>query len=73
MNTEDIRTKLSEIISKVSDGYCPGANFRDMELDSLDMIYLIMRVESEFKVSLSSDMIEEIKNEDDLIKLIMVL
>lgn len=46
----------------------PDTNLRDLELDSLDMVELIMSLEEEFNVSIEMD--KELHQVKDIVKLI---
>lgn len=66
--------KVKEIVANqmriAVDDVHDTTSFRDLEADSLDVVEVIMAVESEFNIILPDEMVETFKNVSDLAKYI---
>lgn len=67
---DELRIRLSTLINSYTDYYCPGTNFNDLEIDSLDLIDIINQIEYEFNIKIPNNTLKLIKNEEELIQLI---
>ena len=75
MNKEEIKNKIKDII--VDENYVDAsevtdtANFEDdLGLDSFDLVYLIIKIEKEFSISISDDEAEKVSNLSDCVELV---
>lgn len=66
--------KVKEIVANqmhiAVDDVHDTTSFRDLEADSLDVVEVIMAVESEFSIILPDEVVETFKNVSDLAKYI---
>lgn len=66
--------KVKEIVANqmriAVDDVHDTTSFRDLEADSLDVVEVIMAVESEFNIILPDEVVETFKNVSDLAKYI---
>lgn len=74
MNKEEIKNKIKDII--VDENYVDAsevtdtANFEDdLGLDSFDLVYLIIKIEKEFSISISDDEAEKVSCLNDCVEL----
>lgn len=75
MKTEEIRSRILEIISEFMDedvNIADDLSFEEYGFDSLDHIEVIMLVEEEFDINIPDHKHEEIKTMGDLIDIIFI-
>ena len=68
----DITNRVLNIIEEVS-GYKPenlDEDLKDLGLDSLDIVDVIMRTETEFNISIPDDVAEDIETTQHLIQIV---
>lgn len=75
MNKEEIKSKIKDIIVEKNDvdasEVTDTANFRiDLDMDSLDIVELVMTVEEEFDITITDDEAEKISNLSDCVALV---
>lgn len=65
---------VNEIIKNIAlveiEEVTPETDFSDLGMDSLNLIEVVMEVESEFNICIPDDMVEEIESVNDLYKLV---
>lgn len=64
---EQIKTILSETFKVPEDDIRPDATFESLELDSLDLVELMMVIEEELGVRIEDDEAEEIRTVADAV------
>lgn len=69
---ERLKIILAEILMLDENALAPDLLFEDLGLDSLSLLELIIRLESEFDVEISEDEIAALKNIGELADLLMV-
>ena len=71
MNEKNIEKKLTAIIEKETDKkFDIKKSFIDNDMDSLDMMSIIMGIEKRFKKKISEKKIKSLKNINDLKKIL---
>ncbi|MGI6665141.1 MAG: acyl carrier protein [Christensenellaceae bacterium] len=68
MALDKIKAIIAEKIDLDPETITEDSSFEDMEVDSLDMVEIVMDIEEEFDISIEAE--DEIKTVGDLVKLI---
>jgi len=69
MEFEKVRNMIAEKMDMDPEEITEDTSFEDMEIDSLDLVEIIMDLEEEFDISIETD--EEIKNVGELVDYIV--
>lgn len=69
MEFEKVRNMIAEKMDMDPEEITEDTSFEDMEIDSLDLVEIIMDLEEEFDISIETD--EEIKNVGELVDYII--
>lgn len=69
MEFEKVRNMIAEKMDMDPEEITEDTSFEDMEIDSLDLVEIIMDLEEEFDISIETD--ENIKNVGELVDFIV--
>ena len=68
MTQTEIKEAITRnIVSVVGEDYCAGANLSDMCNDSLDKLYIIMRLEDEFGLHFPDELVYDVNSEGEIL------